>query len=80
MSAPRPRLAPDQKKDVRVTICLTRPLAERVAGAAASAGVSRSEFVEAILRRECEEVLVVEDAGDGSPGRGVVWRSRMGLA
>ena len=46
---------PEAKKDVRVTICLTRALSERVSRAAAYAGASRSEFVEGVLARECEE-------------------------
>lgn len=74
------RLAPDQKKDVRVTICLTRGLSERVSRAAAYAGVSRSEFVEGMLKRECEEAPAVEDAElEEAERRRDDWRSRMGL-
>ena len=75
-----PRLAPDDRKDVRATICLTRALFERVSRAAAHAGVSRSEFVVGVLRRECETAPAVEDAElEETERRNVAWRDRMGL-
>jgi metal-responsive CopG/Arc/MetJ family transcriptional regulator len=80
LTSARPRLAPDQKKDVRVTICLTRALSERMSRAAAYAGVSRSEFVEGMLRRECEVAPTVEDGElEQAEERNVAWRDRMGL-
>jgi hypothetical protein len=77
----RPRLPPEARKDVRVTICLTRTLAERVSLAASYAGVSRSEFVEGVLGRECETAPVVGDVGDVEEAerRRDAWRDRMGL-
>lgn len=76
----RPRLPPEAKKDVRVTICLTRALSERVSRAAAYAGASRSEFVEGVLARECEEAPAVGDAEvEEAERRRDAWRDRMGL-
>lgn len=76
----RPRLPPEARKDVRVTICLTRTLAERVSRAASYAGVSRSEFVEGVLGRECEAAPVVGDAEvEEAERRRDAWRDRMGL-
>jgi len=80
VTQPRPRLAPDQKKDVRFTVCMTRALSERVSRASAYAGVSRSEFVEGMLAREVEEAPAVGDAElEEAARRRRDWRDRMGL-
>lgn len=80
MTAARPRLAPEQRKDVRVTICLTHALSERVSRAAAYAGASRSEFVEAMLAREVEAAPAVgEEELEEAERRRDDWRARMGL-
>ena len=76
----RPRLPPEAKKDVRVTICLTRALAERVSRASSYAGVSRSEFVEGVLAREIEDAPAVgDDEVEEAERRRDAWRDRMGL-
>jgi len=65
---------------VRITVCIAPALMERVSRAAAHAGVSRSEFVEAVLQRECEAAPAVEDAElEQAEQRNAAWRDRMGL-
>lgn len=75
-----PRLPPAQKKDVRFTVCVTRALSERVARAAAYAGVSRSEFVEGMLTREVEEAPAIpDDEIETAERRRDDWRARKGF-
>lgn len=75
-----PRLPPEQRKEVRFTVCVTRALAERVSRAASYAGVSRSEFVEGMLAREVEAAPAIPDEEiEQAEQRRDDWRSRRGL-
>lgn len=66
---------PREKRDVRVTVCLGRWTAEKVAAAAAEAGMSKSEWIAAVVATALPdwEALPSETIVEES------WRDRRGL-
>jgi hypothetical protein len=78
-----PRPGPDGPKMVRVSVCMTASLAERVGRAVVMADLSKSEFICAVLETALADLPSASDADleamEAQQDAAANWRSERGL-